>query len=107
MAKLSDEEAAQLKALQDKSEAPDEPTGGGGNGVILLMGSRADAFLSQVLGPAPAAAKKTAAPAKKAAAPAKKTAAPAATDDNGGDDDDGGDDDGAGDEPPAVHRFFR
>ena len=93
MAKLSDEEAAQLKALQDKSEAPDEPTGGGGNGVILLMGSRADAFLSQVLGPAPAAA--------------KKTAAPAATDDNGGDDDDGGDDDGAGDEPPAVHRFFR
>jgi hypothetical protein len=28
MAKLSDEEKAQLKALQDKSEAPDEPAAG-------------------------------------------------------------------------------
>lgn len=34
MAQLTEEEAAQLKALQEKAEAPDEPANGSGEGGV-------------------------------------------------------------------------
>lgn len=111
MAKLTAEEKAQLDALRAKEEAPDdEPDGDGDDGhVIVLRGSRADAFLSSLLGPSPR-------PAKKAAAPAARrngTRPPAETQSDGDGDGDG-DDQGDGDQgaeqdaqPPRTNRYFR
>lgn len=42
MAKLSEEEAAQLKALQEKAEAPDEPKGEGGGGLSRVVNVSVD-----------------------------------------------------------------
>jgi len=105
MAKLSDEEAQQLAALRAKEEAPDEPEGddqgdGDDDGhVIVLRGTRADAFLQSLIGPSK--------PAKKAAA--RKPGKPATGDQGDGDQGDGDDDQGDGDDapPPRVNRFFK
>jgi hypothetical protein len=104
MAKLSDEEAQQLAALRAKEEAPDEPEGdeqgdGDDGHVIVLRGTRADAFLQSLIGPAK--------PAKKAAA--RKPGKPATGDQGDGDQGDGDDDQGDGDDapPPRVNRFFK
>lgn len=111
MAKLSDEEQAQLEALQAKADAPDEPEGFG-DGVIVLTGTRADSFLSQLgFGGGGGASTKT--PPAKKAAPAKKTARNAASrpaDTDGDEDQDDEDDDpGQQDDAPEErkHRYFR
>lgn len=106
MGKLSDDEAAQLKALQDKADAPDEDPGQGGagygDGVIILGGSRADTFLASLFGGAESKGGK--APAKKTAAPAKKAApgkaGPPAEDEE--------EEEGEEEQPtPRSNRYFR
>lgn len=106
MAKLSDEEKAQLDALRAKEEAPEEEPEGQGDGddgghVVVLRGKRADTFLESLIGPAPA---KKAAPKK--AAPANPKGQPASTEGDGAPEEDG---DGAAEEetPKPPNRYFR
>ena len=42
MARLTEEEAAQLKALQEKSEAPEEEENGGGGGLSRVLNISVD-----------------------------------------------------------------
>lgn len=123
MAKLTDEERAQLEALQAKHDAPDEPEGDDDQGdgddghVIVLRGSRADSFLSELLGTGKAKTGKssTAAPAGTGSngkssrqRPPAKAAPGKAADPAEGDDDDDPEGDGQQDTPPSrVNRYFR
>lgn len=106
MAKMSKEQADQLAELERLRDAPDEADDDQGDDddghVIVLRGSRADAFLSSLLGPT-----KTAKPAK--TVPPKKTAASSAGQPPASTEGDDATDDGAGDDapPPKSNRYFR
>lgn len=115
MARLSEEEQAQLEALEAKRNAPeeDDEPGGPNDGVIVLVGKRADDFLGSIFGTGGKTPAKKAAPAKSAkppakkAAPAKSTRPPAEDPEDPEDPEDDEpevDDDPA---PPPAHRYFR
>lgn len=108
MAKLSKEEADQLAALRAKEEAPDEPEDDGDGGddghVIVLRGSRADAFLNSLLGPSkPPRGNAASGPAT---AKSKKSAPASAAEQAETDEDDQAE---AEDAPPPQrgNRYFR
>lgn len=100
------EQLAELERLRDEPDEPDEPEGADDGHVIVLRGSRADQFLTSLLGPAPSAGKS--APAgKRGAGNAARPPAKTQRDDQG--DDQGADDQGAPDDvpPPRGPRYFR
>jgi hypothetical protein len=104
--KLSKEQAeqlAELERLRDEPDEPDEPQGDGDDGhVIVLRGTRADAFLERLMGPAPAPAGK---PPVKKTPPGNRKSAPAGTQ---GDPEGEPEGDPEGDpEPERKHRYFR
>jgi hypothetical protein len=113
LSKEQQEQLAELERLRDEPDEPDDDDTGGDDGhVIVLRGSRADSFLSELLGTgtgkSPAKAKAGAPPAGKSSgrtAPVrtggKPPAKPVETDD---DDDPDPEPDPA---PPRANRYFR